>query len=248
MNGPGSQQNNFNCKKIRRVLPGYLDGALPEEGLRFSRAAIHEHISGCVGCREELSRYQKLQHLFAGTERVAPPEELGVEIRMALARARGTSSPTHWLRRFVDRADLIRQNLLAPLAVPVTGGLVAALLVFAMVLPSYARPPIQEMTGISDELPPALLQPARLESLAGFSVTGLGDSGSKAGVVMVEASIGKDGSILDYQILAGPDTPAVRRQLDQILFLSHFRPQTSFGRPIDGGRVVMSFSTVKVQG
>jgi hypothetical protein len=40
----------------------------------------------------------------------------------------------------------------------------------------------------------------------------------------------------------------VRRQLDQVLFFSRFKPMTSFGRPTAGGHVVLSFDAVHVRG
>jgi hypothetical protein len=247
MNGRESRNEKLSCKHVRRVLPGYLDGAIPEGGEGNSHAAIHAHLAECQGCRHELSRYQVLQQMLAKRERVAPPADLGVQIRMAMARAREVATPTNWLRRLLDRADLVRQNIVAPVALPATGGLVAALMVFAVVMPTYARvAPLQQMAGVSDELPAALLQPARLESLPDFSVAGLGDNSSRLGLVVVDASVGVSGDVVDYQIVSGPDDAAIRRQLDQILLFSRFRPQMSFGRPISGGHVVMSFSTVTV--
>jgi hypothetical protein len=245
--GQNVKTKNLSCEKVRVFLPGYFDGALPAEGGRFTRASIHNHIQGCGPCRVELSRYQKLQQLLANTNRVDAPSALSVEIRMALARAREASNPVHWLRRFIDRADLMRQNILAPLAIPATGGLVSAVMIFMLVLPSYAAGPLRNLMGVMDEMPAMSFQPARLETLAGFSVSGLGDSGSKAGVV-VEATVGVDGDVVDYRILAGPDNAAVRRSLNQILLMSRFHPEVSFGRRIAGGRVIMSFSSVDVKG
>lgn len=240
----------MNCSEVREYLPGYLDGALPEERDGCSRAAVHEHLSACDECRHELSRYQKMQQLMAQSAVVEPPAELGVEIRSALARVRERTSFGDWLRRLRDRAELIRANSVAPLALPATGGLVAALLVFAVVLPFYAAnaSTLQGLNGYSDDLPTAVLAPARLEILAGFSASGLGDSNSIAGMVVVEASVGVGGDVVDYRILAGPDDATVRHQLDNILLLSRFRPQMSFGRAIPGGRVVLTFSTVNVKG
>ena len=237
----------LSCEKVKVFLPGYFDGALPADGGRFTRASIHAHIQGCGPCRLELSRYQKLQQLLAKTERVAPPNTLSVEIRMALARARENSNPVHWLRRLYDRADMMRQNILAPLALPAAGGLISAIMIFTMVLPTYASGPLRNLLGVMDEMPAMSFQPARIDTLAGFSVSGLGDSTSKSGLV-VEATVGVDGDVVDYRILAGPDNPVVRRSLDQILLMSRFHPEVSFGRRIAGGRVVMSFSSVDVKG
>jgi len=238
------------CKKVQGLLPGYLDGGLPVETGRYSHAAIHEHVGVCGNCRAELSRYQRLQQFMAGNERVAPPATLGIEIRMALARAREISSPAHWFRRLRDRAWLVRENILAPLALPATGGLVAALMVFSVVLPSYSKvSPLQTLAGFSDDMSSSSFHSAQLDTLAGFPVSGLGDSGSSAGMVMVEATVGVDGSVVDYRILAGPDNAKVRRDLDNILLLSRFHPQVSFGQPIAGGRVILSFGiTVNVKG
>ena len=247
LRGQNVRTAELDCEKVLLFLPGYLDGALPADGGRFTRASIHAHIQDCGSCKLELSRYQKLQQLLAQTERVAPPKALGVGIRVALARAREKSNPVSWLRRMYDRADLMRQNILAPLALPATGGLISAIMIFTLVLPSYAHGPLRNLMGVIDEMPAMSFQPARIDTLAGFSVSGLGDSGTKAGVV-VEATVGVDGDVVDYRILAGPDNPSVRRSLDQILLLSRFHPEVSFGRRIAGGRVVMSFSSVDVKG
>ena len=58
------------------------------------------------------------------------------------------------------------------------------------------------------------------------------------------------GQAAGYEILAGPDGQAVRRQLDQLMLFSRFRPQMTFGRPTSGGRVrmVLTFSEIRVRG
>jgi hypothetical protein len=40
----------------------------------------------------------------------------------------------------------------------------------------------------------------------------------------------------------------VRHQIDEILIFSRFQPELTFGRPTAGGRVVISFSEVRVRG
>ncbi len=237
------------CTKVQELLPGYLDGALPEDRGRLSHGSIHAHLSGCGACREELSRYQRLQQLLGSAERVEPPADLAIQIRVARAKEVESAGTPNWFRRLRDRLDLVRSNVLAPLAVPASGGLVAAMLVFVAVLQFYrGAAPLQLIDGMSDDLPSTLLEPARLESLANFSVSGLSDAGVRSGVMLVEANVGVDGDVLSYRILAGPDTPDVRRALDNLLIFSHFSPQKSFGRPIAGGRVLLSFNNVDVHG
>src|SRR5436309_1445759 len=56
------------------------------------------------------------------------------------------------------------------------------------------------------------------------------------------------GHMTDYQIISGPTSLELRRQLDQMLLFSRFSPMLSFGRPTPGGHVVLGFSAVRVRG
>jgi len=132
-------------------------------------------------------------------------------------------------------------------ALPATGGFTVALIVFVIVcqLLGLGMP----LRAVTDDSPTNLLQPARLEALAPFAVTGLEESGhSGPHALLVETTINSEGEAVDYEILAGPDNPAIRRQLDLVLLFSRFRPQMSFGRFTSGGRVVLSFSDISVRG
>ncbi len=58
------------CDEIRRRLSEYLDGELPPEG----RQSVEEHLSGCEGCRKELSELElTLGHLRSLHEVEPPP-------------------------------------------------------------------------------------------------------------------------------------------------------------------------------
>jgi hypothetical protein len=102
----------------------------------------------------------------------------------------------------------------------------------------------------SADSPTSLLQPARLETLAGFETASLaeGDRSAEQQGLLVEATVNADGQAVDYRVLSGEVDATMRRQLDQLVLFSRFRPQLSFGRPTSRGRVVMSFSQVRVRG
>ncbi|MGA7639859.1 MAG: hypothetical protein WCB00_23195, partial [Candidatus Acidiferrales bacterium] len=107
------------------------------------------------------------------------------------------------------------------------------------------------MTGIvPNDLPLNLVQPARVESLAPFPIPGVvGSSGHEdSGTLLLEATLNAQGQVVSYKILAGPTDSAVQHQIDQVMMFSRFSPQLSFGRPQDGGRVLLSFSEVRVRG
>jgi len=229
------------CCEIRRQLPGYLDGAIRSG----KHARVREHLDLCEECREELQRYRRLAVSLGQLESAAPPPDLAAKIRVRVYQERAARERT---RRLFTRARLVFENILEPLALPATGGVLTAVLVFALVA--------QNLVGgipfgaVPNDLPTSLFQPARLESLAPFPVLGISINSERPGgaVLMIEATLDAQGDVVGYEILSGPDSVAVRQQLDQLLLFSRFRPQMDFGRPTAGGRVLLLFSEVRVKG
>lgn len=237
----------MDCTKVRRLLPGYLDGALPAPPRSDSHRTIGRHLEICEGCREELQRYLALSTLLASVERPVPPSDLALRIRIMASRRLSHKNWLHYLRLARRRADLIIENILEPLAVPATGGLTVALLAFSMIFQILVGG--VPLRAIANDSPTNLLQPARLEALAPFPVTGLEESGHAGPhALLVAVTVSSFGEAVSYEILSGPDDVGTRRQLDQIFLFSRFRPQMSFGRPTTGGHVVLSFSDVSIKG
>ena len=237
----------MDCQQIRSLLPGYLDGAIPARASSDTHLVIGRHLRQCDECRAELDEYFKLSSLMSKVERPVAPPDLALRIRVRLAQRLADTPGLHYARRARIRVELLLQNILQPLALPATGGFTVALAVFIVVcqLLGLGVP----LRAVSNDSPTNLLQPARLEALAPFPVTGFEDaahSGSHG--LLVSTTINSEGEAVTYEILSGPDNLAVRRQLDQVLLFSRFRPQMSFGRPTSGGRVVLSFSTISVRG
>lgn len=236
------------CAEARDFLPGYLDGALPERSSAQTHARLGRHLDGCTSCRLELQRYRTLSRMMSSVHSAPPPAELAVAIRSAVSRVRATGGFAGRMRLWAGRLELVLDNILEPLAVPATGGLLAALLVFGI---------IYQVLGVgvplraaSADSPTRLLQPARLEMLAGFETASLSQAdlaGEQHGL-LVEATVDAQGQAVDYRVLSGQVDDAMRRQLDQVVLFSRFRPQMNFGRPTYGGRVVLSFSQVRVRG
>jgi len=66
------------CRRIVRLLPGYLDGALPERLGPEGHADIASHLETCLSCRRELERYRHIQRVMSVSNRPMPPADLGV--------------------------------------------------------------------------------------------------------------------------------------------------------------------------
>lgn len=237
----------MNCEQVRQWLPGYLDGALPADARSETRVKIGQHLEDCEICREELQAYRALSSLMSQVQRPEPPAEMALRIRVAAAQRLADRPWLHYVRRARTRAELVLKNVLEPLAIPATGGFTVALIVFVLVcqLLGMGVP----LNAVSNDSPTNLLQPARLEALAPFPVTGLEDAGNSGPhALLVEATINAQGEAVYYRILSGPDNDTIRRQLDLVLLFSRFRPLMSFGRFTSGGRVVLSFSDISIRG
>jgi len=232
----------MNCRQAERRLPGYLDGAISSR----DHARLREHFSSCDGCRVQLEDYRRLSSHLAQVEAVAPPTDLVWRIRVQASQAQ---SPWAGMRRMWTRTVLVFEDILEPLAVPATGGILTALVVFVLLVQNIiVGMPLGGI--VPNDLPLNTIQPARLESLAPFPVSGAltREGRPDSGVLLVEATLNSQGQVVYFKILSGPSSPDVERQLDQVLLFSRFRPQFSFGRPTDGGRVMLGFSEVRVRG
>jgi len=230
----------MNCREALRDLPGYLDGAIPSS----AHIRLSEHLDLCAACREELQRFRRLAVCMANVQPVAAPADLATRIRV---RASQTRSIWSGMRHALERVKLVCENILEPLAVPATGGIITALVVFVLLVQNTMVG--VPLGSVPDDLPLNLVQPARVESLAPFAVRGLvASDGDPAGALMIEATLNAQGDVVSYRILSGPNDAAVRRQIDQVLVFSRFRPRLSFGLPTDGGHVMIGFSEVRVHG
>jgi len=181
------------CGQISRLLPGYLDGALPESLGPQAHAAIASHLQTCFFCRTELESYRRIQRMMSLAARPEPPRDLGTSIRLAVSNARAVGGVRGRLGRAKDRLELVLKNIFEPLALPATGGIAVALLVFAIVYQVLG--PGMPVSAATPDLPTNLLQPARLEVLAGFQMSELEETTRTGGdhPLLVEAMVNADG-------------------------------------------------------
>jgi hypothetical protein len=231
----------MNCQQAQRHLPGYLDGAVASH----NHFRVREHLESCAGCREQLEQFRRLSVCLANVQPVSAPVDLAVRIRVQASQVRSFSGS---LEHAWSRWKLVFENIFQPFAVPATGGIVTALVVFALLVQNVL---VGVPVGfVPNDLPLNLVQPAQLESLAPFAVPGIvaGEGYPDSGALLLEATLNSHGEVVSYRIISGPSDAAVQRQLDQVLLFSRFRPRLNFGRPTDGGRVLLGFSEVRVRG
>jgi hypothetical protein len=230
----------MNCAEAAQYLPGYLDGTVQSQ----YRARLSHHLFTCSDCREQLDRYRLMAGYLANLEPVRPPADLALRIRVEASQVRA-----NWLVGWWARARVSLKNILEPLAVPATGGVLTALAVFVLVVQNILVG--VPMGGfVPNDLPLNLVEPARLESLAPFPIPGIvdGHPDTGSGALLLEATLNAQGQVVNYRIISGPTDNAVQKQIDQVLLFSRFRPELSFGLPMAGGTVLLSFNEVRVHG
>lgn len=214
------------CLQYQRKLSSYLDDGLPERQMR----ALREHLDFCEDCRKELERYRRLRQLLGRLEAVPVPQNVELAVRVRLSQ----EAQRNWWASLRVQFE----NLLRPLMLPAATGVVTAVFCFAVLL---SHLPVGMPSHIASDVPLNFVTPPRLLSVGPLQL----DTGDEP--VVVETFVDASGRIVDYHILSGPRTPAVTRQLDQMLLFSQFYPATSFGTPV-GGRVVLSFRRIEVKG
>jgi hypothetical protein len=238
------------CEKVSTKLAGYLDDAAASVTRPEERQELRAHLDSCADCREQLQRYRKLGVLLSRVPRAVPPIDLAVRIKVAAAQAQADQDWRGRWQRFKERAEVIFENTYRPLTVPATGGLFSAIVVFVFVL-HMVLPGITVQADPNDQ-PTGLWRAAELVSLSD-NPGGMDPEEQHPDVILqsdllVDVTVDAEGSMSTYKILSGSESPKLRHQLDQILLFSRFRPMLSFGRPMAGGHVVLSFSAVHVRG
>ena len=238
------------CTTVRTKLAGYLDDALTGAAKVEERIQVREHLDACSTCRAELQRFRRLSVMLSCVPKNAPPADLAVRIKVAVAQAQPTPTWATRFRKVRDRAEILLDNVFRPLTVPATGGFLSAMLIFVLVFQMIA--PGITVGAVENDVPINLMRPAELISLSDYPQAWAPENHdtelSLPHGLLLDVTVDARGHMVDYQILAGPDSADLRHQLDQMLLFSRFSPMLSFGRPTSGGHVVLSFSAVRVRG
>jgi Putative zinc-finger len=230
------------CREAERHLPGYMDGTIEAR----HHSMVSEHLEDCDDCRVQLERYRRLSICLASLEPAPVPPDLALQIRVKASQFRPV--PVR-LRAVWERFQLACKNIIEPLAVPATGGIATALIAFVLVVQNIlVGVPLGRV--VQHDQPLNFIQQARVENLAPLPMPSLvsTDDQNNSGALMLEATLNSRGEVVSYEILSGPKTPAMQQQINQVLIFSKFSPKMGFGRPMNGGRVVLGFSEIRVRG
>ncbi len=212
------------CAQIRQHYSDCVDGVAASGVLR----SVRYHLRYCPACREELDRAEALRDHLRSLPRHAVPPAAGLQLKVALSR---TLHQNFWGRLGV-RID----NRFRTLLLPATGGLLAAVFCFCLLMGSEVAP-----LNRSPDVPVSFVTPARVISLAPFDFS-TGDNS-----IVIVTYIGADGQVLRYHVISGPHSPQFLHSLDRMIYFSQYTPATAFGSPTEG-EVVLSLRQVTIRG
>jgi putative zinc finger protein len=220
------------CLEAVAAFSLYLEGAL--SGVEMGQVA--DHLAGCGPCSTEFDAWRAMQTAFSDIGPAKPPARLQERLRAALAveREHGTHLP------FAGRVALTWRTSFAPLAVQAAGGMLAAVLLLASLFRLFG--PGIEVQANDDGLA-NLIAPSYLYSEVPPTAV---DTGHDV-PVLIDAKVDIRGRVYDYTIVDGPTDVAVRRQVEQNLLSSVFKPATVFGVPVQG-HVMLTYAGVSVRG
>jgi hypothetical protein len=189
------------------------------------------HIEGCRACKSEFETAQFQRAALRSLATARLPARLAGNLRVMASHAQARQlTRITWTARFNDISDRIAlhfENLMKPVALPIAGGLISAMLMFGVLIPSvsYARvrtveppsPVFTEPDGqVVGEGEFPHLEPANLTTVSGR--------------VVVLLLIDDRGKVQNYRVTQGQMTPEVQN----FILFSVFTPATMFGRPTWG--------------
>jgi anti-sigma factor RsiW len=225
------------CKSMQARFSEYLDGRLT--GREMQRIA--GHLDRCPACAGEFLALRGNAAALAALRPVAEPDDLVLRIRVALSQERARRR-----KGAFAGLTLAWKNTVGPFLLQAGAGFASAVLLLGTVtvlVGMFTQPEVAQAKGdepLGDATAPRLLY---LSSGAGSS----DDIGALAGPVVVEAYINGEGEVYDFQIVSGPNDPATRAQVENMLVASRFEPARFFGQPVRG-LAVLSFAGVSVRG
>jgi hypothetical protein len=227
-----STAHETDCLRVQEDFSAYLDGAMSGHEM----AALSSHLDACEPCADEFAAWRDVQRSLGELGPAQPPIRLQAQIRSAIAQERERGSHLSLGGRFL----LLWKASLAPMALRLSGGLAAALILVGSFSWFFSAPIAVQA---NDDRLAHLVAPHYLYS----QVPPQPIETRRDVPIVIEALVDTNGRVYDYTVLEGPRDPAVLVRVEDNLLASVFKPATVFGVPVRG-HVVLTFAGVSVRG
>jgi len=213
----------MNCRWAREQTPAYINGELDAVRTWFLRL----HLCTCAECFDRYENEEGLRDMLQLCGPVSVPRHLATRLKLAVTRKEVQLRMPAW--------KVHLKNALRPLAVPVTGGVLVAVLSFAGLMSNLGFVP----RNLGDDVPLRVLAEQAVSAPSLTSARALAVTRD----IVVEAFVDYRGQVYDYRVLRMPTSSRqiereLRAQLANALLSVRFEPATSFGRPVLGRALI----------
>src|SRR5438270_8902892 len=185
------------CHFVQESISGYLDNRLADP----ERKSVAEHLANCHECAALHGRIAQLRDNLRVLPVALAPKRLATDLQVLaskeLVRHRRMGSFSALMRFSAERARLLIDNLMRPLALPFAGGLTSALFIFGTLVPYLGL-----LRNPANDKPTALYTEASVENVADFGSRSSDDT-------LIEVQIDGQGRMVDYSVLQGQMTSDV---------------------------------------
>jgi hypothetical protein len=222
------------CRKHQSSFSAYLDGAVSGKQMQ----QIARHLEACSGCAREFDTLRAMQRTLATLGPAKAPADLGLKLRLAISHEQAKRESS-WL----DSLSLKWDNVIRPMLVQVSAGFAGAVVLIGGIGLLLGMVAVPQPVMANDEPLGAMTAPHYLYS----TVSPGAIVSDRDSVIVVEAYVNEQGRVYDYNIVSGPEDPAVRNQVVDRLLMSVYQPASVFGAPVRS-RVVLTFSGISVRG
>lgn len=225
----------MSCQSVQEQISWLLDRQLADR----ERESVLAHLQSCSACSAHLQVLQNMRAALRSMSHQPLPAVLAMQLRVLASHERlrqlSRASISARLKYWYERVELFCDNLMRPVALPLAGGLLSALVLFGMLVPnlSFRHNVVDDLQLVMASDPEGRLvvsQPAdgaptwlwkgdspRLEPV---SSAGYGDE------TVLELTIDDTGRVADYSISQGQLTP----EMQMIILFSRFTPATFQGK------------------
>src|SRR5580765_4522005 len=114
------------CSVVKQLMSPFIDSMVTADETEL----VESHVSSCEPCQRQLQSYISVRSLVARVDAPPLPEDMILETRVRLSHARNDN----YFLRFENRLT----NLLKPMIVPVLLGISSTMLLFGILLGSFA--------------------------------------------------------------------------------------------------------------
>lgn len=224
----------MSCENVQELISVLLDGKVPAEEVE----KVLAHTRECRECGPHLEAMELQRTRLKQMAQAKVPEDLSAKLRVLASHERERQlarvSIRARMRRMGSNIGLAFDNLMRPVALPFTGGLLSTLLMFGLLMPTlsfshqtggyeFTTVPRGSIVGTPWDQPVAW-------DTRDFPLFTSPDEPNSDYVNIVNLTIDESGKVADWSIVRGQLTD----EMKSIILLGRFEPATAFGIKTSG--------------